>query len=67
MYPENWYVSEDDTGTLSIDSPKENETDLYVDIFLVSSNNMSQLTYSQNEYTSFDDIVQRELDSLISK
>jgi hypothetical protein len=67
MYPENWYVSEEDTGTLSIESPKENETDLYVDIFLVSSNNMSQLTYSQNEYTSFDDIVQRELDSLISK
>lgn len=64
MYPEDWYVSEDDTGTLSIESPKENETDLYVDVFLVSSSNMSQLTYLQNEYTSFDDIIQKELDNL---
>jgi hypothetical protein len=59
MYPRGWYTYEDHLGTLRIESPKENETDLYFDVFfLVSSNNMSQLNYLQNEYTSFEKIVQ---------
>lgn len=63
-YPSNWDIDKDSLGTLRIQSPLENETDPYVDVILVTINNITEGFNEPTTDMSFNELVNREMDYL---